>query len=139
MCRICTKPVEEFVNLTALCCYECPSLTSIPKELANLTTLYCSDCLSLVSIPKELVHLTHLYCSRCHWLPQNACEYPNHLQSLLRLQRWSRRGLKGARLMRWMRTRAFAEWYWSPDEIGGQRTKCDLKRIVGQRESSETH
>ena len=129
MCRICREPVEDLVNLTTLDCSWCPSLVSVSKELVNLTTLYCSGCPLLVSVPKELVNLTTLYCYWCPWLTQNVAVYPNHLLSLLRLQRWSRRGLKGARLLRWMRTRAFNEWFWSPSEIGGQMMKCSLERV----------
>ena len=70
-------------------------------------------------------------CDGCPWLPQNAAKYPNHLPFLLRLQRWFRTGKRQV-FRRVLRTRAFNEWIFHPDRIGGKLVKRQIEAELGQ-------
>jgi hypothetical protein len=57
--------------------------------------------------------------------------YPDHLPSLLRLQRWFRTGKKQV-FKRVIRTRAFNEFVFHPDRIGGKAVKRQMEAELGQ-------
>jgi len=136
---------DTLVNLRELYCHECPLLVSIPSTLAKLAFLHCVNCPLLPFIPSTLSALTYLncsgcrrltsvpsmrrasqYCHGCPWLPQTAAAYPRHLPALLRIQLWFRRGRKQT-FRRWIRTRAFNEWIFHPERIGGKLAKRQLE------------
>jgi hypothetical protein len=66
----------------------------------------------------------------CPWLPENAVAYPTHFPSLLRLQRWFRHGRKQV-FKRVLRTRAFNEFVFHPDRIGGKLVKRQMEAELG--------
>jgi hypothetical protein len=115
------------VNLTTLACSFCPSLLSIPPSLINAVNLYCYHCPLLLAAPPGLHQWSY---AGCPWLPQNATAYPTHLPSLLRIKRWFRAGRKQS-FKRWIRTRAFNEWIFHPDRIGGKLVKRQMEAELG--------
>jgi hypothetical protein len=140
---------DTLVNLRELYCHECPLLVSIPSTLAKLAFLHCVNCPLLPFIPSTLSALTYLncsgcrrltsvpsmrratqYCHGCPWLPQTAVAYPTHLPSLLRLQRWFRTGKRQV-FKRVLRTRAFNEFVFHPDRIGGKLVKRQMEAELG--------
>ena len=132
MCRICTDPLASLVDLTELNCYNCPLLTSIPPTLVGLTHLNCAGCPLLTSIPPELVNLTTLFCHNCPWLVQNAAVYPLRLPAVSRIQTWFKRGKRQA-FKRYIRTRAFNEWFWAGDAAGGRVHKRHMEWTMKRR------
>ena len=66
----------------------------------------------------------------CPWLSQNAALYPRHLPSLLRLQRWFRTGKKQV-FKRVIRSKAFNEFVFHPDRIGGRLVKRQMEAELG--------
>ena len=146
-CPLVTFIPSTFTRLVRLSCHGCPLITTIPSQLVRLAHLSCSDCPRLVAIPATLDRITYLdcarcpllvfippakraYCHGCPWLPQNAADYPTHIPSLLRLQRWFRTGEKQT-FKRWIRTRAFNEWIFHPDQIGGKLVKRQMEAELG--------
>jgi hypothetical protein len=109
--------IPALANLAGLDCSNCPLLATIPA-LANLIRLYCANCPLLTAIP-ALANLTELNCADCPWLIQNAHVYPAHQPSVARIQNWFRRGRKQT-FKRYIRTRAFNEWFWAGDQAGGR-------------------
>lgn len=144
-CPLLASIPATLTGLTDLDCCDCPLLPFIPHTLVNLTWVECSNCPRLTSIPAELIRLIHLDCSDCRmltsapfadiqwmrhedctWLPQNAAAYPTHIPSLLRIQRWFRYGKKQV-FKRVIRTRAFNEWMFHPNRIGGKLIKRQME------------
>ena len=125
-CPLLTSIPPTLVKLTYLNCSNCPLLTSIPPTLVNLTDLYCFHCPLLTAIPHELVHLIALSCYGCPWLVRNAAAYPLHLPAVSRIQTWFKRGTKQA-FKRYIRTRAFNEWFWAGDAAGGRVHKRHME------------
>ena len=122
MCIICSTPLAELVPLTALGCSYCPLLTAIPDTLVNLTRLCCFRCPLLTAIPNA----GYTMCAGCPWLPRNADHFPRHAPAVARIQSWFRAGKKQT-LKRYLRTRAFNEWFWAGDQPGGRVHKRHME------------
>lgn len=149
-CPLLAAIPSTLTRLTTLFCARCPLLRAIPDTLVRVIDLCCSHCPLLVSIPAAFASSASVPCPRwhlvpftpphypprvechgCPWLPQNVNSHPNHMPSLLRLQRWFRTGRKQT-FKRWIRTRAFNEWIFHPDRIGGKLVKRQMEAELGQ-------
>jgi len=121
-----SKGVTSFgcVNLTTLLCYNCTSLTSLDLRNINLLRLNCPSCTSLTSLnlrsnfKSEYDYINY---SKCPWITQNK-EFLNNLQRLIKLQKWYRRIV----LIKYMKSKQFIEWIYSPNNIGGKCHKLKL-------------
>jgi hypothetical protein len=122
-CPLLASIPATLARLGTLNCTRCPCLLSIPSTFGCLSYLYCSYCPRLTSIP---IGVTNVYCYGCPWLPQNRYAYPMHIPSLLLIQRWFRTGKKQV-FRRVIRTRAFNEWIFHPERIGGKLVKRQME------------
>lgn len=143
-CPVLASIPPTLVHLHRLDCSDCPLVASIPATLTSLVELYCYRCTLLWMIPSALIHLNTLYahgcprlvsipdaiddtaCDPCPWLVLRETRLP----SVLRLQRWFRTGRKQT-FKRWIRTRAFNEWIFHPDRIGGKLVKRQMEAELG--------
>jgi hypothetical protein len=135
---------RTYAHLIWLDCSHCPLLKEVPKECTQLEFLNCSDCSKLVTIPSPractwLEWIANVFrcricvgadehewiCDNCPWLTCNAHLFPAHHAAVQRIQHWFRAGHKQV-FKRYVRTRAFNEWFFSPLAPGGRLHKQHL-------------
>jgi hypothetical protein len=137
---------DTWIELTYVMVTECNLLEGIPDTLTRIELLTCIQCCLWKKLPPELLHihtcqlynlplLTHLpvfssqlcqlTCQLCPWLPQNSLFYPQRQPAVRRIQNWFRRGRKQT-FRRYLRTRAFNEWFYDPSRAGGKTHKKTL-------------
>jgi len=76
-----------------------------------------------------LPELYDFYCSDCPWLIYNS-SFNSNVEKLKCLQRFCRNNLKYWRFRRWIKTREFAEWFYSPKQWGGRSGKREMKEML---------
>jgi hypothetical protein len=126
ICVGCTSltTLPEMPNVTSLYCYDCSSLTSLP-EMPNGRLISCYNCTSLTTLPKMLDNIV-LYCNECTWLyTSHNTKYDNNIRCLITLQRQYRHVI----MRRYLTSREFIEWIYSPDNIGGKIVKKSLNNL----------
>ena len=134
-CELCVKLTElpKLPFIFTLCCNGCDGLKEI-SGYYSLRKLWCNDCINLVRIYN--VHLSHLFCQRCPKLietpetlhncflgsPWANCNrvFSDSLVKLIRLQKIMRKYLKIKRIIRWLNSNEFSEWFYHPDGPGGR-------------------
>jgi hypothetical protein len=121
-CGDCTSltSLPDIPNVTNLYCNGCTLLTALP-EMPNMRYLYCHICTSITSLP-DMSNITHFYCDGCMWLDHSNSNYTINISRLTRLQRWYRRMI----WCRYLESRAFIEWCYHPDNIGGKQAKKNI-------------
>ena len=124
--NITSIPVIE--GLKYLHCYSCPLLTSIPV-IPGLQYLYCYDCRLLTSIP-VIEGLQKLYYN-CPWLSTSQ-DFETKLRKVRNLQRFCRKNFPYFVFKRWIETREFAEWFYSPENLGGRVDRRRFLRTVNK-------
>jgi len=140
--------IKEIPSLVLMDCQGCENLSSLegknfPKLLQlscsesglkeingfiSLEELECNDCRYLIKILNN-PHLSpiHFSCDRCIWLPCNEW-YVYNVQNLICLQNFFRKNKKFFRVRRWLKSKGFFEWYYSPSAPGGKISVKNLKR-----------
>jgi len=121
-CNFCIKlsslNLRENKILKTLTYSHCTSLTSLDlrenKKIKILFGIFCNSLTSL-NLLKEYKHIDY---SDCPWISQNE-DFINNLQRLIKIQRWYRKLL----LIKYMKSREFIEWVYSPTNIGGRLYK----------------
>jgi hypothetical protein len=125
------KLPDNLGKLEILWCYSCPLLQSLPVDttlecLGNLKELNCRNCPLLQKLPENLRYLS---CRGCHWLnhSQNP-DYNSNIQKLIILQNFVRKYLKYRRFVKYVNSKAFIEWIYDPERIGGRLSKKSLEK-----------
>jgi len=85
------------------------------KFIALIDISYCRFLLKISSTHQHTAY------DSCPWIPQNK-EFPDNLQNLIRIQRWYRRIL----IIKYIKSREFIEWIYTPNNIGGLLYKKHL-------------
>ena len=98
------------------------------QELLNLKVFWCEDCTSLTRISEKLPNLIYGY-QYCPWIKSNE-EYKENIRKLVILQKFVKSNLTYWRFKRWIETKHFAEWFYSPQELGGRNAKIQLKKEI---------
>jgi len=103
-------------------------LIKIP-ELPNLGELWCIDCTSLTDVP-EFSTLHEFHSWNCPWIKNRNSSFESNVEKLKYLQRFCRNNLRYWIFRRWIKTREFAEWFYSPNQIGGRIAKNCLRKTI---------
>lgn len=124
--------IPDIRGLTLLICDNCPNLKQLPN-IRELQILFCTNCPLLKYIPNKIYYLHTLECDPILWsfYKQNP-SFSSNLNKLITIQRFIRKWLKIKKLLRWLSTPSFSEWYYLPYNPGGQRA---IKRLSGYTHS----
>jgi hypothetical protein len=120
--------IPHIDELEILCCGNCPMLTSIPN-IIGLRHLDCCKCSNITSIP----NIATIWCFECPWLnhSQNP-DYENNIKKLLLLQRFYKKNFKYFVFKRWIKSKEFKEWFYSPENVGGRKHKRIMEKMYAQ-------
>jgi len=97
--------------------------------LPELTRLFCHECTNLTEIPPDLLELIDFYCAGCIWIEKQNPSFNFNMEKLKRLQRFCRNNLKYWRFRRWIKSKEFAEWFYSPNQWGGKVAKLNIQKM----------
>ena len=117
--------IPNIEGLKELYCNNCPNLTSIPK-IEGLKKLCCYGCPNLTSIP----NIKELNCSSCPWIPYQNDDFKDNIKKLIILQRWFKKYFKIKVAQRYIKTKEFNEWFYSPNNFGGYKHKLRMTKFL---------
>ena len=103
---------------------DCDSITSIPA-IEGLQELFICRCDSITSTP-VIKGLKVLGVSRCKWLQIDN----GQIRSVLKLQQRMKQKARLKMFKKYVRSRGFCEWFYSPDEFGGQASKRSIGSFI---------
>jgi len=146
---------EKFTNITEiktsvsklefLYCNGCTNLEKLPEELPDIRELYCNYCVKLQKIkcyPKmvwlncegcislqEIIGSPEiLFCDNCPFLNHSENpDYSKNIRNLSILQNFCRKYLKYRRFVKYVNSKAFIEWIYDPERIGGRLSKKSIE------------
>jgi len=138
--------IGECRRMEHLDCDGCTHLASLPFPCPQLRALEIDDCRGLFAVPiyPKLHTLSYnntpltstpfypdayeTYADGCPWLAPLLTE---NIPDVIHLQRWTRRCLKRKRFIRLITSRAFNEFFFAPDQKGGQWNKRRMEQGFG--------
>jgi hypothetical protein len=146
-CNGCTSLTSilnrDLLGLKILYCNGCTSLTSLLNESkdeykeetkwrSSLVEIECINCPSLTSIPECNFSTGTVNCTGCPWWPLvvHNPDYNSNISKLVYLQKFCKRNQKYFIFKRWIESREFAEWIYSPDQIGGKLSKKQISNSL---------
>ena len=125
MCAICEN---RYVGIKQLHCINCPNVKEIPY-IHGLEELYITDCSKLTSIP-NIEGLKYLSCYGCPWIPYQNDDFKDNIKKLIILQRWFKKYFKIKVAQRYIKTKEFNEWFYSPNNFGGYKHKLRMTKFL---------
>ena len=94
----------------------------------NLRILKCSFSRCLLSIPNN--DYDELDCLRCPWVPYKNHKFEYNIKRLIILQRWFKKYFKIKVAQRYIKTKEFNEWFYSPNNFGGYKHKLRMTKFL---------
>ena len=131
-CNLITS-VPIIGGLKKLCIWSCKSFTSVPV-IEELKKLHIWGCDSITSVPviEGLISV-----SECKWLEMDN----DKRHSVLKLQQRMKQKARLKMFKKYVRSRQFCEWFYSPDEFGGQASKRSIgsfiQKVVEEQKDSK--
>uniref|UniRef100_A0A6C0ELL1 Uncharacterized protein n=1 Tax=viral metagenome TaxID=1070528 RepID=A0A6C0ELL1_9ZZZZ len=131
-------------KLTTLQCEYCIGLTEIPmlpklitldcinlKEISDLPKLLQLDCGYCTSLTKicDTSRINHYFNGGSTWIRYDD-SFNSNMRKLIYLQSFCRNNLRYWRFKRWLRSKEFAEWFYSPNQWGGKACKLQIKKSL---------